>query len=215
MNETLEILERVNTFYAEAWSQLLLFTIAAISIVGVIVPVLIHIIQSRSIKSEKQAMENLIEMRIGGIREEIFKRMQNEINTEIQAYRDQLEKGIAKAEGGLFHLQGNTFIERGEIVVSTYSMAYAATKYLDAEDECNLRRVLNVITDTCLPKLDISSLTDEYMNNREILDELIKSLAEKNENGRYSDDIRSIKKGLKTALQSDPNHSVNQALTKE
>ncbi|MCK5134013.1 MAG: hypothetical protein KAR40_17925 [Candidatus Sabulitectum sp.] len=190
----MEILDKVHGFYADAWSQLLIFAIAAISIVGVLMPILLQILQNRMMQREKDALERSMQQRIEEIGQDLEVKLANIIEDKTSKYEQQLKKGLSQTHGGLLQLQGMSRLTNRLFALATYDLAGAATAFLSADDELNLRRVLKVLIDSCLPNLKEEDYHNEAVEAGMMMKKLVHKLTEKNENRKYTDEIRDIRK---------------------
>lgn len=191
MNETLAILEKVNSFYFNAWSQLLSYTSALFCVIGILVPILIQIYQKERLKLEEEKVRQSLADEIKKVKENLKEVILSEMERK---EKDLIEK-ITVSEGRSFHLQAASNFNERRYPVVLESAICAAECYLSGKDELNLGRVLNLIKQVLLK---ISS--DEFFAPAERFEEKLKKLKgllhDKNENGRYTDVIRDIGSGM-------------------
>ena len=64
MMDTLQLLDKVHSFYSDSFTQLITLTISILVIIGVIMPFVIQSIQVRSFKNEKKSLESLLKEEI-------------------------------------------------------------------------------------------------------------------------------------------------------
>jgi len=64
MSETLQILEKLNSLYSGAITQLISYTIGVLAFVGIVIPALMGILQSRQLKRDHAALTTYIENQI-------------------------------------------------------------------------------------------------------------------------------------------------------
>ncbi|MDF3196666.1 hypothetical protein [Pseudomonas sp. 1928-m] len=192
MNETLEILEKVDAFYSSSFETLVTLTFSILAFAGILIPILIAYIQNRQLKIENSLLSKKLENEVSKHNEkneELIKSSileeKKQIEEELNSIKTELHKRISKSEAGLFHIQANHEL-------STYpenaitSFCSAALRYIYADDEQNLQRVLNCITKDCLPKINNSHF-EEDQNILHGLEKIIDELTQNNPNGRYSD----------------------------
>lgn len=58
MEDSLKILEAVNSFYSQSFGQLMNITVAVLAFSGIVLPILITLYQKRLFKLEHLAIEN-------------------------------------------------------------------------------------------------------------------------------------------------------------
>ncbi len=110
-----------------------------------------------------------------------------------------MKEEIDAAKGGIFHTQGNYLMDIKLYSVALRSFAIAGTYYIDANDEVNLGRVINLITDDCLPNIYNEDFVDSFVDCEKETKKLLSALQKYNVNGRYLDRIRNITSALKLA----------------
>lgn len=209
MNETLEILEKVDAFYSSSFEALVTLTFSILAFAGILIPILIAYIQNRQLKIENTLLSKKLEEEVSkhNAKNEalIKKSIQEEkaqIEKEIESIKVELNKRIAGSEAGLFHIQANHELDSYP-ENAILSFCSSATRYMDSEDELNLQRVLNCIIKDCLPKIN----TDHLEDSQDILtdlDNLLEKLSKNNPNGRYSDIISDIKRELIQSKKRTP-----------
>ena len=212
--DPIEILDKVNSFYSTAFSQLLTITIAILGFGGVVLPIILQIIQSRSFRVEQKSLENHItneiNERMKGIKAEMEKQFQEEkekinesFKSEIEAINKKLAEQTLLARAGTFFLQGANYISRENYSQAACDYGYAAEMFLSGKDEINGQRALRSLIENCLPKLNSVSF-EIILNLDDSIDTLIKTLTEKNENGRFMDTINTINNLRKLAKKKTP-----------
>ena len=76
-------------------------------------------------------------------------------------------------------------------------------RYLDGDDQPNLRVVLNVMYKTCLPKMNRTQLTLSELNLEDDIKKLIDKLDKFDEKGYYTDCVKDIQRQLTLAKERD------------
>lgn len=71
MDSTLVIVEKINSFYSSAFSQLITITVAMLAFVGIIVPILYYLYQQRLFKIEVSSIEAKMEDKLDEIKNEL------------------------------------------------------------------------------------------------------------------------------------------------
>lgn len=205
MDETLLILEKVHSFYNTAWSQLVTYTLGLLAFVGGLIPLLIHYHQNKQFKREQETLKREIGNEVLKARDELLAGLKGQFESEekkfvekLKGLQENFEKKICTAEGRAFHIQGGNNIDEKRYKSALQDFVAAARGYLKGEDELNLQRALLVITDTCLPKVAAKEIEDNPDLVNEI-EKLLGALKAADVNGRYTDTIRKIKKGLQKA----------------
>jgi len=192
-NETINLIQQVNEFYDSAWNKLILTGGIALSIIGVLVPIIIQWWQKKYLTLEKENIKNEIEKKMDEKYIEL-------INTKFSEMDELNNKNIFKLKGISFHLQGNSSLAENDLTGALDDYYYAADLYCKGEDHQNLITVLNNIIKIIE---DVSKESfEELIETREInLNEFfnnIKKIDNKNTIKPYIQDLKLGIKRLKT-----------------
>lgn len=185
---SIELLEKVNGFYATSFSQLMTITLGLVAFVGVLIPILFTFYHNRKVKLESELLQKHIEQKVLDAQAELMKHITQEVCSKFDSANSENDKRLHVLSAGLFHLQANFQIKNKSFKNATDSSFSAIFSCIEAHDELNLKRGLEVLMKRCLP-----FLTPEHAVNLKELDfnlsELIAALKGINENGRYTDTI--------------------------
>ncbi len=216
-NLSLQILERLNSLYTNAFNQLLIYTIGLVAFVGAVIPLIITYIQNRSFRREQQTITKELQDEAKRIREELKQNLREDLLKDIAESEKRLSdaltkkdieltKKISNADAGVFHVQGTVSRQATHYGLAVQDFTLAAAYYLIGEDELNLQRVLRSVLDM-LKKVDKNelALVDKVYDT---INSLIKALSAHNINGRYTDMINSIERELNEAKKREPKTAV-------
>lgn len=203
--DAFELLRTVDAFYDAAWWKLLWVVGALGIIVGVVVPVLVQVYQRWVFRLEadktRDQLREYVEKCVGDAmtREEAkaqsrWASFEEQVHAELGAIRSQVKKTLST----VWYIQGRMDAGDGYPPVAAGSFLMAIPGFIDAKDELNLRKCLRMAVD-CLDESDREGLAmlREFQPDEE--DNAIKKLEEFNENGRYTDDIRKLKRAIREA----------------
>ncbi|WP_067586617.1 hypothetical protein [Endozoicomonas ascidiicola] len=194
----LEIIDKTNSFYSSAFSQLVAMTIGIIAFAGVFVPIVLSYYQSKKLKLEKNDLHDYLKKELNSVKDSLNEDIRLEVKKAIIIAEAKLNEEIRSVEAGLFHIQAIHFHEAGLIEAATDSAFQSATVYATSKDEMNLGRIISMLSEDCLPKI-----TSESKIETEELDKLTKTLVSNlekiNINGRYTDTIININKSVNKA----------------
>lgn len=210
MENALSVVEKINSFYAQSFNQLITITVAFLAFIGVLVPVLITLYQARQLKNDKKELENYIQEKHSQIKEGISNEIQSffqlereRLQNEFAALKEEIRLSELKAHAGLLHLQGNSNLGKGDFVGAFRDFLRAAAQYASAAQERNLQRVLRLAIEECLPKLDYR-IKEPAFEIDETFQECVGKLSAININGRYDDVIKRLKLSYELACKKKP-----------
>ena len=213
MADSLSIIDKVNAFYSGAFSQLMTLTIAILGFAGVVIPLLIQFLQSRSFRIERDSLRDFVRQEVSLARAQLLtdleadfgersKNIQQQILLEIDSKFHKLRKELQVAKAGLFHLQGNSRMAESIYVLAIQDYCIAAEGFITAEDERNAQTVLRLIGTNCLPEINKDDFELPIQFGKK-LEDLLTFLKAHNENGRYGIFIDEITTGLALARKRE------------
>lgn len=199
MQDSLKILESVNNFYSQSFSQLMSITVAVLAFAGIILPILVTIYQKRLFKLEHEAIENSLTKKMSEELENAVKEIRAEYEekekhfvSEISKMKQELNSEVDKAKGGISHVAGCTELERKYFFNAFDCFIQACISYIKGRDNLNLRRVVYMVSDNCLPNLSSSDIENNGDTFKR-LEEVIEQLTEYDTNGIFTDQLRGLK----------------------
>jgi len=201
MSDTLQILEKVNAFYNSAWSQLVFNMTIMLAIVGGLIPVLITMYQNRKFKIEQEAVKKRQAESLEQLKADVLLALKEDLKVSSAEIEKRLNEKVATLLAGttakILHLQGNGNRTANLYAPAARDYARAATHFLKANEEGNLRGAVGNIV-KCLPFLD-----SEQMENTEFLAEylndLVTALENGNTNDRFLHDLLALRRETKAA----------------
>jgi hypothetical protein len=218
--ESLEVLEKVNSFYSTAFGHLVTITLAVLAFSGVILPIIFQLIQARISRTEAKALQDQIVRGISAARTELLGDIEKKFGEERALFEEQLEDKLgvldrklgeqgSAVKGGVFFVQGKTNVSQGNADEAARDFGYATALCLRGKDEFNGQRALNMPI-SFLPKLDANSF-DKISDLDKSFDEALEVLNKMNVNSRFQDVIRKITSGREAAKKREPVTPTSQA----
>lgn len=212
-NTVTTITNNINSLYSNAISQLTAYTFGIVALVGVLVPVIVTIIQSRSLKAEKENLEKYISDEVtkikAAVREELLDELKLKIESESKLLSASIEdkfklfnNKLECAKAASFHIQGNTNLSKNLHPQAANDFCAATDGFLKGEDELNGKRTLNSLIIYCLPKINKEEYEDYDLDKS--INELEALLKKVNQNSRHSDAIRDLNSERKAAKKREP-----------
>jgi hypothetical protein len=199
MQDSLKILETVNNFYSQSFSQLINITVAVLAFSGIILPILITIYQKRLFKLEHETIESSLRKEMTDelerVKQEIkseYEQKEKDFEMQITEMKNELHIEVDKAKGGISHVAGSNELERNNWLGAFDNFISASSRYIKAKDNLNLRRVTNIMYENCLPNFNANTIehNNEIFNNFE---EVIEKLTEYNSDGVFTDQLSALK----------------------
>jgi hypothetical protein len=207
-SDTLQILDKVNSFYSSSFTQLLTVTLAFLGFAGVILPIILQMVQARTFRVEQKTLHSQISSDVAAAKTELsvalektFKEAQAElqktVKQELDAVNIRFTEQVAAVKGASFFLQATGYAEKGYDSYAANDFAFAARKLFEGKEEDNSQRSINRLL-ACLPKLDedhFAELPSLTIN----LEALIKTLEDNNINNRFYDTIQDLRRNVNAA----------------
>jgi hypothetical protein len=205
----LDVVNSVNGFYSGAFEKLFQLVLALVALFGVILPILNQIYQRHVMKVRDAELKAEIAALLGKTKTELFNSVQEKFNSEKKNITDALKENIAtmerrfaKAEGYVFHLQGNGNLDVGNFFAAAHDYCQAGKLYCQGEDGSDLMTIINLLGEEILPKLTKEDLEKEGLRNR--LDELLKLIGKMEHHGFLSDAMRKFAEAFRQTKSREP-----------
>ncbi|MDL2144503.1 hypothetical protein QQY79_18395 [Flavobacterium tructae] len=192
LNETLEILSKVNEFYDSAWNKLLIVA----TVIGFLVPFIIQIYQTWILNLNKKKLEQKIKEEVEKSKNEMEIAFQNTLNDKVGEFELKLKDLSIRTEIYLRYLHATRSIENQNYFGALNDLLNALNMFLDIDikknGKPNLKVYLNatLIGLSSIAAVDFKRLsTEKNLNPNSIL----KKLKEKEGAEKYHDIIEEIK----------------------
>ena len=200
------IVEKIHTFYENAWTKLIIVITILISFVGVVIPLVSQWYQKRTFKlEEKEIKEGLLkhkldlEKEIKNSIELALVDLEQKLTKYIDSKMEKVTERIDASRGALFHLQGMNRIEK-DLEGAMVDFITAAEAYTKGKDEYNLSAALNLIEKTLL-KFNKNNFNNKIEKR---LESYLAELSKYSSNGSYIRQIEKIQENLKSAINKLP-----------
>ena len=224
-SDMLTVLQYVDHFYATSWNHLIICGSVAVGIVGVVIPILVQIYQGRTIRHERSQIREAIVVEVSAQVHDLMEKEKALLEDKITAATQSLEqrlardradleggvrkteaelrKGIARARGAVYHVQTNALVKEQIYVAALLSAIDGLNNLIDADDHYNVRRLLVVITKTCLPKM-IKAQLDEMEEDKKAFHSVMSRIEEWDVSGDFTDAVRGAKRAFNAACERVP-----------
>jgi hypothetical protein len=193
----IDLVQKVDTFYNNAWTKLIIIITILFSVAGIIFPLILNFILQRAQKKELKASEEVLKKEIATKTVEI----KNQISEDLVKIIDDKFK---EYEGNVLLLKGEFYLAKESYRDALSTFITAAICFLRCNDYQNLQNVLNLILYSCLSNLsfeDISHVKEVYDND---LDLFLGQLKEKDEKRILLTSIQLIKDKMRSLPKTKP-----------
>jgi hypothetical protein len=198
MDNTLIILEKVNSFYSDSFTQLIYLTISILAFSGVILPILVNIYQKKLFSVESDKVHKLILDDLHKMHEKDLKKMQEKYENDFRVLRELIENETSKSKTGIFFVQGSSLINQNQDVPATFSFCHSIDNAIKCHDALNLNRGISRLQNT------LTRLNKDHFTNDDKLETVIKSTIQSlntyNINQQYTDAITAVNREFKASL---------------
>ena len=89
-NQSIEIIEKVDSFYNNAWSKLIIVVSIMGAIVGVFIPLMIQWYQNKTIKSSEEKLTNKLKEEVTKLKNELNNDLLTTIKEKFDEYENKL-----------------------------------------------------------------------------------------------------------------------------
>ena len=195
--DPIQILDQVNEFYTTAFGNLMYLTIAIFSISGIILPLILQNIQSKSLEKERKLLESQFNDSVKLVKVELHNEIEEKFESEKAKLREEINADICLAKGIGFSIQGTERLKSEDYVNAANHYISAISYALDGKDEHNAKKFLDLLVNMILPKIN----QEKYQDDIELqikIPNFLEKLDNLNVNRRYETEILSIKKFLKS-----------------
>ena len=160
LSQEIDLVQKVDAFYNSAWNKLIIFGSIAFAIVGILVPVVIQWYQRRTMKLSEELMKKEISDSIARIKKEIIKDVTVKVEQKFEQYERQIKEANESANAKIFFAQGKFNLEKGFFPVALNEFISASYSCIECSDYQTLQKLLQTISNECLPYLSIEEIND-------------------------------------------------------
>lgn len=161
----IDLVQKVDDFYNNAWSKLIFIISISFTIVGVIVPLFIQWLQKRTLKASEDLLKKEIVDKTKAIKEEILTNIKKEVEEKFKLYEKEIEITRASANAKLY-------LAEGKVKLSMNYYDKALSDFISASENCmksdnypSLNDALKLISQDCLPYLSLEEINDLKTRN--------------------------------------------------
>lgn len=205
-DKSIDLIEKIDSFYNNAWNKLILFGSILFAIVGVLVPIVIQWYQKRTLKLSEESIKRKL-------KDEVTTEVMKTIEKKFEENEKQLKMLNASANSKILFSQAKFSIEKnsykgalGELVMASYSS-------MECDDFKTLQDILDALLLNCLPYLSIEEINDLKTANVCDLHSFLDSLTKKDDRAMFQTkigDIRVVISKLPKTVEAKPSEKSKQ-----
>ena len=185
-DKSIDIIEKVDSFYNNAWNKLILFGSILFVIVGVFVPLVIQWYQKRTLKLSEDALKN-------NLKKELTKELLDDIDKKFRENENQLKALNASANAKILFSQAKFSVEKNSYKGALGEIVTASISSLECNDFRTLQEILDFLLNNCLPYLSIEEINDLKTANVCDLNHFLEELNKKDDRAMFQTKIGDIK----------------------
>lgn len=181
-----DIVQKVDDFYNNAWDKLLVFGSVLFAVVGIIVPIVIQWYQKQTLKiSEVSLKEDL--------KNTLKEELQVLIESQFQKNEARLKLLNDSANAKILTAQAKFNVERNFYKSAIGEIVDAANFSLECNDFKNIQELLELLSQKCLPNLSVEELNDLKIAGICDLNQFLDILKNKDDRTMFQTKIGEIK----------------------
>lgn len=192
-SQGVELIQKVDSFYNNAWIKLIFIITIMFSIVGIIIPIFFQWLQKKSLKASEDLLKNEIQNSISKVKDEILKDLTTEIEGKFQNYEKEIKITRASANAKLFLAEGKVKLSMCYYDSALSDFISASVNCIEADNYPILTDALKHISTECLPNLSIEEITDLKTRNYCDISGFLADLEQKDEKLIFREIIGEMK----------------------
>ncbi len=184
--QDVDLIQKVDSFYNNAWNKLILFGSILFAIVGIFVPLVIQWYQKRTLKLSEETLKSKLK---SDLKDELLKEIENKFVDNEKKF--QMLKASANAK--ILFSQAKFSIEKNSFKGALGELVSASISSMECDDYRTLQEVLDYMLYNCLPNLSIEEINDLTTANVCDLQRFLSDLTKKDDRAMFHSRIGEIK----------------------
>lgn len=199
--DSMDLLYKMDSFYNNAWTKLILVVTIAFAIIGIVVPVLIQWYQKRELKLGEEKLRDDIKITVDKATKGFTKYVDEQVQRKFDELDLKVTKHVKKLDGRTYQLQANSSLNQADNrAIGSYLAAIRS--FYEGDDMRQVTTLLKyILSDKVSLKLFSKTIAEESFKFHNInYRELFKHLVEKDQDGEIemlTDKVASILDSLK------------------
>lgn len=181
-----DIIDKVDSFYNNAWTKLIVFGSILFALVGIFVPLLIQWFQKRTLKLSEENLKTTLKT-------ELLTELTSTIEQKFKDNEEKLRVLNASANAKILYSQAKFSLERNSYKGALGEIVTASNFSLECSDFKTLQELLDFLLNSCLPNLSIEEINDLKTANVCDLHNFLEVLTSKDDRAMFQNKIGEIK----------------------
>jgi tetratricopeptide (TPR) repeat protein len=209
----IDLVQKVDSFYNNAWTKLIFIISIGFTIVGVIVPLFIQWLQKRTLKASEDLLKKEIADKTKAIKDEISTNLKKEIEEKFKLYEKEIEITRASANAKLYLAEGKVKLSMNYYDKALSDFITASENCMKSDNYPSLNDALKLISEDCLPYLSMEEINDLKTRNNCDLNYFLDNLTKTDDRFYFREiigEIRVIISKLPRTIKDKPEEKSKQ-----
>lgn len=194
-DRSIDLIEKVDSFYNNAWDKLIIFGSILFGLVGVIVPLVIQYYQKRTLKLSEDALRS-------NLKTELKNELLKDIEKQFEENEKKLKTLNASANAKILFSQAKFSAEKNSYKGALGEIVTASISSLECNDFRTLQEMLDFLLNNCLPYLSAEEINDLKTANVCDLNLFLDEISRKDDRAMFQTKIGEIKVKLSKLPQT-------------
>jgi len=188
--DSMDLLNKMDSFYNNSWSKLMIVVTIAFSIIGIIMPILVQWYQKKELKLSEEKLRLEIKQEI----DDALKVMRSDFKKEID---EQLAPLRMETRAGLHHIQGLLMTTRKSYNNAARDYLNAVKFYLQSNVDSGLTNAFKEFI-KLMPNCTVEGLATALKKQNTTFEDALKKIKDLDKEGKHSISIETIENLYKT-----------------
>lgn len=193
LSHDIDLIQKIDSFYSNAWDKLILFGSIAFGLAGVVIPIVIQWFQRRTIKLSEELLKNEITKSADEIKKELLNDLSEKIDQKLEHFEQHINHTNASANAKIFFAQGKFNLEKNYYPVALNELITASYSCIECKDYQTLQKVLQSMSNDCVPYLSKEEIKDLKVANVSDLSSFLEDLTKADDKSIFHEIIGQLK----------------------
>lgn len=188
-----DLIQKVDTFYNNAWTKLIYVITIGMTVVGIIIPLYVHWRQKKALKASEDVLKKEISDKTAAIKGTISSELMSLIDEKFKEYEKEIKMTRASGKADTFFAQAKYNFEKNDHRRALSDLINASYACIECGNHKTLQDVVKYILTNCLPYLSIEEIKDLEVAKEADLNLFLGYLTDKDDRGTFSETIGEIR----------------------